>query len=360
MNSPVRARHRLVRATGVFCVCCGAASLCAQVFTVDQKGVSGPMPEFHATAIELSKTPAGDRNRQELIRALQAEQGFAMRPIPMGHKGLVLHANGKMENEESYRKDLYEHGTAAQGGDRVLITDVVVEKDRMVFLLNGGPDRKHRFLRHLSIGMGGAGGPVAADNGDDPTGARVTLVFEKFVPEMTGQDVMDLLHPLIQFAVTSPKEAYTDTLPPKLREAILNHQVLVGMDKKMVYMSKGQPEKKVREQSNGLLFEEWIYGEPPKPTEFVRFSGDRVIQTEMAALGKKPEVCNTDETDGYLAAHPDNERTVQLGDRAATDGDDNHPTLLAPGEKPPENTNSPQKVNIPPDIGQQKPAPNPQ
>jgi hypothetical protein len=81
----------------------------------------------------------------------------------------------------------------------------------------------------------------------------------------------------------------------------------------------------------------------------------------MAALGKKPEVRATDETDGYLTEHPDNERTVQMGDRAATDGDDqNHPTLLAPGEKPPENANSPQKVNIPPDIGQQKPAPNPQ
>jgi hypothetical protein len=359
MNSPVRARHRLAKATGVFCVCCGAAGLSAQVFTVDSKGVSGPMPEFHQTSIELSKTPAGERNRQELIRGLQAEQGFAMRRIPMGHKGLVLRANGALENgDEGYRKELYEHGAAAQGGDRVLITDVAIEKDRIVFLLNGGPDRKHRFLRHLSIGVGGAGGPVARDD-TDPTGARITLVFDKFVPEMTGQDVMDLLHPLIQFAVESPKEAYTDTLPAKLRDAILNHHVLVGMDKKMVYMAMGQPQRRVREQSNGLLFEEWIYGEPPKPTQFVRFSGDRVIQTEMAALGAKPEVRAQDETDGYLAGHPQN--TVQLGDQAATaEGDENHPTLLAPGEKLPENPHSPQKVNIPPDIGKERPAPAPQ
>ncbi len=33
----------------------------------------------------------------ELIRDLQSEQGFAMRPFPRGHKGLTLVANGKLE-----------------------------------------------------------------------------------------------------------------------------------------------------------------------------------------------------------------------------------------------------------------------
>jgi hypothetical protein len=313
------------------------------------------MPEFHVTSIELSKNPLGERTRQELIRALQAEQGFAMRPIPMGHKGLLLHANGELDKgDDAYRKDLYQHGMAAKGGDRVMITDVAIEKDRIVLLLNGGPDHKHRFLRHISIGSSGDM-PIVKDDAD-PTGARVTLVFDKFVPEMTGQDVLDLLHPLIEFAVKSPKEAYTETLPPKLRAAILNHEVLVGMDRKMVYMSLGQPQQKVREQQNGLMFEEWIYGEPPKETKFVRFSGPRVIQTEMAALGKKPVVRATDETDGYLSQHT--QRTVQLGDKMEGDESDRgHPSLLAPGEAPPQNTNSPQQVKLPPNIDKPREAP---
>lgn len=312
------------------------------------------MPEFHVTSVELSKHPLGERTRQELIRALQAEQGFAMRPIPMGHKGLILHANGEIDKgDEAYRSDLYKNGMAAKGGDRVMITDVLIEKDRIVLLINGGPDHKHRFLRHISIGGGDA--PIVRDDAE-PTGARMTLAFEKFVPEMTGQDVMDLLHPMIEFAVKTPREAYTDTLPVKLREAILNHEVLVGMDRKMVYLSLGQPQQKVREQQNGLLFEEWIYGEPPKETKFVRFSGDRVIQTELAVLGKKPVVRATDETDGYWNQHQ--EKTVQVGDRAAGDESDRaHPTLLAPGEKPAENANSPQQVRIPPNIDKPREAP---
>ncbi|HWZ11925.1 MAG TPA: hypothetical protein VNX22_02165, partial [Acidobacteriaceae bacterium] len=72
-------------------------SISAQVFTVHDKTVTGQMAEFHVTSVELSKTPLGERTRQELIRALQAEQGFAMRPIPMGHKGLLLHANGELD-----------------------------------------------------------------------------------------------------------------------------------------------------------------------------------------------------------------------------------------------------------------------
>jgi hypothetical protein len=331
-------------------------SISAQVFTVHDKTVTGQMPEFHVTSVELSKTPLGERTRQELIRALQAEQGFAMRPIPMGHKGLVLHANGELDkSDEAYRRDLYEHGMAAKGGDRVMLTDVLIAKDRIVFLLNGGPDHKHRFLRHISVGGSGNDNPIVRDD-PDPTGAKLTLMFDKFVPEMTGQDVMDLLHPMIEFAVKSPKEAYTDTLPPKLREAILNHQVLVGMDHKMVYMALGQPQQKVREQQNGLMFEEWIYGEPPKETKFVRFSGDRVIQTEMAALGKKPVVRATDETDGYF--NQQQGTTVQLGDKPEGDESDRtHPTLLAPGEKPAENKNSPQRVKLPPNIDKPREAP---
>jgi hypothetical protein len=45
----------------------------------------------------LTKSELDPKTRLELIRVLQSEQGFAMRPFPRGHKGLTLAANGKLE-----------------------------------------------------------------------------------------------------------------------------------------------------------------------------------------------------------------------------------------------------------------------
>ena len=54
-----------------------------------------------------------------------------------------------------------------------------------------------------------------------------------------------LLAPLISFDVKTPIQAFTDTLPPKLKDAILDHHVLVGMSTDMVLFAKGQPEHKI-------------------------------------------------------------------------------------------------------------------
>jgi hypothetical protein len=66
----------------------------------------------------------------------------------------------------------------------------------------------------------------------------------------------------------------------KVKEAIKNHHVLVGMNREMVMYAKGRPPKKVREHEEDVEFEEWIYGEPPQDVEFVRFVGDEVVKLE--------------------------------------------------------------------------------
>ena len=76
------------------------------------------------------------------------------------------------------------------------------------------------------------------------------------------------------------QEAYLETVPPKVKEAIQNHQVLVGMNHEMVTYAKGRPPKKVREQDGETEYEEWIYGDPPQDVEFVRFMGDEVVRLE--------------------------------------------------------------------------------
>ena len=95
--------------------------------------------------------PIDERGRRELIRDLEAEQGFAHRALPVG-EDLVLVANGNLRpNGDAYREMLYKKGQSAAPGDRIVITAVTVKPDRMVLDLNGGPYLKHRFLRHLEI-----------------------------------------------------------------------------------------------------------------------------------------------------------------------------------------------------------------
>ena len=302
--------------------------------------------QVEPTHVQLPKTSLDARSRQEVIRFLQAEQGFAMRPFPRGHKGLTLNANGKLDPAgEPYLQMATANGICAKPGDRVVLSDVKVERSRIVFQINGGPDRKHRFLSHIELGTGPMMAPVVQNNDPDPSGARVTLAFRGDVPDLTGKQVEELLAPLIEFGVKTPVEAFTDTLPLKLKNAILNHQVLVGMSTDMVLFAKGQPENKMREMDGQMPFEEWIYGKPPQDVEFVRINGNRVIRLEVAKIGKEPEIFTKDEveglmrTDGTPLEASNKPRVVKEGD-VERDPDKEAPaappTLRNPGEKLPQ------------------------
>jgi hypothetical protein len=309
---------------------CGACA--AQVITLDTSGkgpmtVAAPVDRRYAqitpTDVPLPQSTLDAKTRMDLIRVLQAEQGFAMRPFPLGHKGLTLIANGELEPAgEAYLNMVIEHGTAAKPGDRVVITDVKFDHNKIVFLLNGGPDLKHRFLRHIQIGTNpNYSTPVVQGNENEPVGSRLTLDFKSRIPELTGAQVKALLAPLISFDVKTPIQAFTDTLPVPLKEAILNHRVMVGMSTDMVLFAKGQPHTKSREMDGQTPFEEWIYGTPPEEVDFVRINGNRVIRVEIARAGETPAIFTTDvvsgmmRTDGTpLETAKDSVRIAKVGD----------------------------------------------
>jgi hypothetical protein len=313
-----------------------------EISTVDRR-----FQQIEPTHVPLAKSELDAKTRLELVRILQAEQGFAMRPFPRGHKGLTLAANGKLEPYgEGYLTMVTKEGLSAKPGDRIVLTDVKFEHARIVFDLNGGPDPKHRFLRHVEIGAGPNMNSVApqGDN-QEPVGARLTLTFKEHLPELTGAQVKALLAPMISFDVKTPIQAFTDTLPPRLKDAILNHHVLVGMTIDMVLFAKGQPESKTREMDGQMPFEEWIYGKPPKDVEFIRINGNRVIRVEVAKMGETPVIFSKDEvegmmrTDGTPLAPPDSHtRTVAEGDAERnpdTQAPAAPPSLRNPGEKLP-------------------------
>ena len=308
----------------------------AQVFVVGEKSAMADVStEFHPTRIELPSAPISERGKRELVRNLEEEQGFAHRTLPLG-EDLVLIANGNMTpTGDAYKEMLYKKGQSAAPGDRVVLTAVTVKDDRIVFDLNGGPYLNHRFLRHIDLN----GVPIVPQDGAQVTGCRVTLLFEGGLPEVSAPEVKALLDPIVDFGVKTSAEAYADSLPPFLKTAIVQHDVLVGMDRKMVLAAMGEPQSKVRELVPGSTtrrYEEWIYGQPPQTVRFVRFEGDRVSQLRIAALGKPIVLHTKDEMRGYL--DPEETHEVAMGDEKPGNGEDGSakpPTILKPGEAAP-------------------------
>ena len=340
----------------------------AQVITIDTGGGNGPavagngqavdrqFAQITPTHVDLSKTELDPKTRILLERDLQAEQGFANRPFPRGHKGLTLQANGKLEPAGvNYLNMVVNEGLSAKPGTRVVVTDIKIDKSRIVLDFDGGPDAKHRFLRHIQISAGPEMGdpdmdPSLMNQAGDPAGSRVTLVFANYVPVLTAAQVKALLAPLISFDVKTPIQAYTDTLPTALKNAILDHKVLVGMNTEMVMFAKGQPNSKSREMDEQMPFEEWIYGTPPEEVDFVRINGNRVIRVEIAREGQPLAIFTKDVVSPMLmaagtpelASQP-NTHTIKEGDVAIdpnTQAAAPPPSLRNPGEKLPTNNGS--------------------
>jgi len=136
-----------------------ASPLTAQVITIDTGGkgkatANGPIDrqfsQVTPTHVDLTKTELDPKTRLLLIRELQSEQGFAMRPFPRGHKGLTLEANGKLEPAgESYLNMVVSEGLSAKPGARVVITNLKFDKNKIIFDLNDGPDAKHRKKKKI-------------------------------------------------------------------------------------------------------------------------------------------------------------------------------------------------------------------
>jgi hypothetical protein len=330
-----------------------APAIYSQVFVVGEKTATADVStSFTPTSLPLSTEKLNERGRRELVRNLEAEQGFAHRPMPIGV--LTLKANGELSpGGEKYREMIYKKGQAAAPGDRVVVTALNIKGDQIVLDFNGGPYAKHRFLSHIQLNNA----PVAATSGEQPMGSRIELVFPGGIPDISAPEVKALLEPIVDFGVKSGNQAYADTLPPKIRDAIAAHEVLVGMNHRMVLASLGAPESKIREQQsgdvNGTRYEEWIYGHVPQTVRFVRFVGDRVSTVEIAALGKPLEIHDKNELE--VAEMPTNTREIAMGDRvSAKNGEEEGtpaaapPSLRLPGEAAPP-ANAQGKVQYPTD-----------
>jgi hypothetical protein len=204
--------------------------------------------------------------------------------------------------------------------------------------------KKQKWYERISVGGAGGETPITpSDANANARGSFVDVYFEPFVPAMTGEQFKAVLRPVLDFDSKSREEAYLETVPPKAKEAIQNHQVLVGMNREMVTYSKGRPPKKVREREDEVDYEEWIYGDPPQDVEFVRFVGDEVVRLE------------TMKVDGTKLVKTEKELNLDPVTKVAKQDDEvrppNAPTLRRPGEETDGSNvpgaNSPSKSPIP-------------
>jgi hypothetical protein len=314
-------------------------------------------------AVDLQSRPKlDDVTKMRLIQLLDADLVHTRKYLPLGDKNTKITPEGLVTpNDSALFQSMQAHGAAAKVGDKVQITNIVFHEKSVYVEINGGPKKKSKWYQHISIS--GAGGGVAAPddpNAAQPTGAAVTLEFDKYVPEMNGDELQKLLSPVLDFSVKSAAEVYIETMPPKIREAMKKHEVLVGMNKDMVIMAMDRPQQKVREKDeNGKEYEEWIYGAPPKDVVFVRFKGDEVTRVETAKVGGEMIVKDKKEVDvkdGVVALATlqasGSPQDVKTDQGAQPQTPTKRPTLRREGEAPdPSVRRAPAQTQTPSDHG---------
>jgi hypothetical protein len=240
----------------------------------DQK----PSPPPHMTA----------HTRMEMIRAFESELVYIRTQFPMGRKGLTLKNGTISPSGIELQQLIVTWGPSVKPGDQARITSIAIKDNRIRFEINGGPVKKQKWYQRIEIDGANASATVPSDANANPRGSYVDLVFDHYIPEMDATELKQILRPVFDFDSKSPLEAYLETVPPKVKEAIKNHQVLVGMNREMVIYSKGRAPKKIREKQGETEYEDWIYGEPPQDVDFVRFVGDEVTRVEtMKVTGEK-------------------------------------------------------------------------
>ena len=302
-----------------------AASLVASETKTQQKTAQPATPPI----VDTDAPKISSQTRLAIMRSLQSERVFSRVLFPQGKDGLKIKNGVISPSEMSVAQMVAENGPAAKPGDRCVITNVDVREKEIVFEINGGPKKSGKWYQHIQIvGASGQGQslPGTPQQSLDAHGSVVKLQFEKYVPEMSGDQVRAMLAPVFDFKALTNAEAYQKTLPPQVQEAIKNHQVLVGMDKEMVVYAKGRAPQKVRDKDDkGQDYEEWIYGTPPEEVDFVRFKGNEVARLEIMTVDGQKIIRTEREVN---LESKQSELAEKKPPKAA-----NGPTLLRPGEQ---------------------------
>jgi hypothetical protein len=219
--------------------------------------------------------------RMKIIRTLGSEYVALKVPLPINKNGLTINSKGEFDwkkNEESS----ISAGQFIAPGITVQVTNVIFKDNKMMFEVNGGgKKKKKRFLERIQIGGGGGMTPVASPTAQaPPQGSYVSIQFDKQIPNLTPEEVKDILANVLDFSKKSATKSFLESIPDEFQEAVKNKQAVVGMDKDLVLATLGRPIRKVRERKGEEETEDWIYGERPHKITFVTFLNGKVISVK--------------------------------------------------------------------------------
>jgi hypothetical protein len=236
-------------------------------------------------------TTLQETSKLNLIRYVSGEFAKAIKPLPAGKEGFHVTVGKPLETDLLDRA-VATRGPAVNTGDNVQITKLEFRDHQIIVDVNGGGRGKRRWRDHLQIGLGGATIPTVQSTstqdqgppGMQPgMGSTLFLEFNKPVPDLTPDELKQFLSPFLNFSKErSAAVQWFDTLPPEMKKAIQDRRPVVGMDREELIAAIGKPDHKVRERdSDGNDIEDWIYGQPPSKTVFVRFQGDHVTSIKQ-------------------------------------------------------------------------------
>src|ERR1700722_1312150 len=219
-------------------------------------------------------TSLQDSSRLNLIRYVSGEFARAIKPLPAGKDGFIVHI-GQPTDFDMLDRQVATHGAAVSTGDHVQITKLEFHDRQIVVDLNGGgPTTRTTTTTPQDSG------PPGMQPG---LGSTLFLEFGKPLPDLSPDDLKKLLAPFLDFTKQrSASVQWADSLPVEMKKAIQERIAIVGMDREEVVAAIGKPEHKVRERdAEGNDIEDWIYGQPPSKTVFVRFTGTRVTSVKQ-------------------------------------------------------------------------------
>jgi hypothetical protein len=228
-----------------------------------------------------TKDPITPESRVSIIRTLGSEFVSLKVPLPINKTGLVVNSNGDFD----WKKNEDESARAGQfiaPGITVQVTGIAINEDRIVFEVNGGgKKKKKRFLERVQVGAGGGTRPIANPTVQaPPEWSYVTIKFEKVVPNLTPDQVKEILSSVLDFSKKSATKTFIESVPDEFKEAVKSKQAAVGMDKELVLATLGRPLKRIREKKDDVQTEDWIYGERPQKVTFVTFLDGKVISVK--------------------------------------------------------------------------------
>ncbi|MDP9340058.1 MAG: DUF2845 domain-containing protein [Acidobacteriota bacterium] len=234
--------------------------------------------------------PLQDSSKLTLIRYVSGEYAKAIKPLPAGKEGFIVHI-GQPLDANMLDRQVATHGAAVNTGDHVQITKLEFRDRQIIVDLNGGGRGKKRLRDRIHLEMGGIPTARTTSTQQDPgppgmqpgLGSTLYLDFAQALPDLSPEDLKKLLSPFLDFTrQRSASVQWFDTLPVEMKKAIQDRKPVVGMDREEVVAAIGKPEHKVRERdAEGNDIEDWIYGQPPSRTVFVRFTGLRVTSVKQ-------------------------------------------------------------------------------